>query len=72
VIEDEPKMAQLLRRGLTEDGYAVDVAADGTDGFGAAVSRGYERDRAGRNVARHLRIRGVPPAAAATRYGCRS
>jgi two-component system OmpR family response regulator len=42
VIEDEPKMAQLLRRGLTEEGYAVDVAADGVDGFGAAVSRGYD------------------------------
>jgi two-component system, OmpR family, response regulator len=42
VIEDEPKMAQLLRRGLTEEGYAVDVAADGLDGFGAAVSRSYD------------------------------
>jgi len=35
-------MAQLLRRGLTEEGYAVDVAADGLDGFGAAVSRSYD------------------------------
>jgi two-component system, OmpR family, response regulator len=42
VIEDEPKMVQLLRRGLTEEGYAVDVASDGLDGFGAAVSRGYD------------------------------
>ena len=42
VIEDEPKMAQLLRRGLTEEGYAVDLAADGLDGFGAAVSRSYD------------------------------
>jgi len=42
VIEDDPKMAQLLRRGLTEEGYAVDVAADGLDGFGAAVSRSYD------------------------------
>lgn len=32
VIEDAPKMAMLLRRGLTEEGYAVDVAANGTDG----------------------------------------
>ncbi|WP_199542961.1 MULTISPECIES: response regulator transcription factor [Pseudonocardiaceae] len=42
VVEDEPKMAGLLRRGLVEEGYAVDVAADGADGFGAAVSRDYD------------------------------
>ncbi|WEB44498.1 response regulator transcription factor [Streptomyces yunnanensis] len=29
VVEDEPKMRDLLRRALTEEGYAVDVAADG-------------------------------------------
>ncbi|QHC24880.1 response regulator transcription factor [Streptomyces sp. GS7] len=29
VVEDEPKMRGLLRRALTEEGYAVDVAADG-------------------------------------------
>ena len=28
VVEDELKMAGLLRRGLEEEGYAVDVAAD--------------------------------------------
>lgn len=33
VVEDEPKMAALLRRGLTEEGYAVDV----TDGGAEAV-----------------------------------
>jgi two-component system, OmpR family, response regulator len=32
VVEDSPKMALLLRRGLSEEGYAVDVAANGTDG----------------------------------------
>ncbi len=42
VIEDEPKMAGLLRRGLVEEGYAVDVAADGPDGYAAAVSRDYD------------------------------
>jgi len=31
VVEDEPKMAGLLRRGLAEEGYAVDVAATGDD-----------------------------------------
>ena len=27
VVEDEPKMAALIRRGLVEEGYAADVAA---------------------------------------------
>jgi two-component system, OmpR family, response regulator len=42
VIEDEPKMVELLRRGLVEEGYAVDVAVEGLDGFGTAVSRSYD------------------------------
>jgi two-component system OmpR family response regulator len=32
VVEDESKMAALLRRGLQEEGYAVDVASSGEDG----------------------------------------
>jgi two-component system OmpR family response regulator len=32
VIEDSAKMASLLRRGLTEEGYAVDVVSNGVDG----------------------------------------
>ncbi len=31
MVEDEVRMAALLRRGLEEDGYAVDVAATGPD-----------------------------------------
>jgi two-component system OmpR family response regulator len=31
VVEDSSKMANLLRRGLTEEGYAVDVASTGVD-----------------------------------------
>ena len=31
VAEDEPRMAELLRRGLREEGYSVDVTAGGTD-----------------------------------------
>jgi two-component system OmpR family response regulator len=31
VVEDDVKMAGLLRRGLREEGYAVDVARTGTD-----------------------------------------
>ncbi|WP_433754932.1 hypothetical protein [Nocardia sp. CA-135398] len=37
VVEDEPKMAELLRRGLVEEGYAVDVAVDGPDGYGVVA-----------------------------------
>ena len=31
VVEDEVRMAALLKRGLEEDGYAVDVAGTGPD-----------------------------------------
>ncbi len=31
VVEDEPAMASVLRRGLTENGFAVDVAGNGED-----------------------------------------
>src|SRR5262245_61806487 len=33
VIEDEPRLADGLRAGLTADGFAVDVARTGTDGL---------------------------------------
>ncbi|MEU5845346.1 response regulator transcription factor [Saccharopolyspora shandongensis] len=42
IVEDEPKMAGLLRRSLVEEGYAVDIASDGAEGFGAAMSRAYD------------------------------
>lgn len=32
LVEDEPKTAHFLAKGLTEAGYAVDVALDGLDG----------------------------------------
>lgn len=38
VIEDEPKAAEYLRQGLTESGYAVEVAHNGTDGLHAAAN----------------------------------
>jgi two-component system OmpR family response regulator len=37
LVEDSPKMAGLLRRGLTEEGYAVDVASIGVDGVWLAT-----------------------------------
>ena len=33
VVEDEPKTADYLHQGLTESGYVVDRAANGTDGL---------------------------------------
>lgn len=38
VVEDEPKAAAYLEQGLSEAGYAVEVAHNGTDGLHAAVT----------------------------------
>lgn len=38
VVEDEPKAAEYLRQGLSESGYAVEVAHSGTDGLHAAAN----------------------------------
>lgn len=37
IIEDEVKTARFLRRGLSEAGYVVDVAADGLEGLHLAL-----------------------------------
>jgi two-component system OmpR family response regulator len=42
VVEDETRMAALLKRGLEEEGYAVDLAADGTEGLFLAVENEYD------------------------------
>jgi DNA-binding response OmpR family regulator len=42
VIEDEKELAHLIRRGLTEEGYAVDVAYDGEEGESFAESVPYD------------------------------
>ncbi|HLI39640.1 MAG TPA: response regulator transcription factor [Streptosporangiaceae bacterium] len=42
VAEDEPRMASLLRRGLREEGYSVDVAASGTDALWLAREVDYD------------------------------
>jgi heavy metal response regulator len=33
VVEDEQKVASFIKKGLQEEGYAVDVAADGVEGL---------------------------------------
>jgi two-component system OmpR family response regulator len=42
VVEDESKMAALLRRGLQEEGYAVDVASTGEDGSWLGSENDYD------------------------------
>jgi two-component system OmpR family response regulator len=41
VVEDEPRMAGLLKRALQEEGHAVDVAADGREGLWLATENTY-------------------------------
>src|SRR5262245_63643789 len=71
VIEDSPKMANLLRRGLSEEGYAVDVASTGVDGVWLATEISFDAnaldvqlaDLDGVEVCRQLRAAGrcAPP-----------
>ncbi len=42
VVEDERELAHIIRRGLTEEGYAVDVAYDGEEGQELAESVPYD------------------------------
>lgn len=67
IVEDDAKMAELLRRGLTAQGYSVDVASDGLNGFEKAQSEAYDSlvldimlpGMDGVSVARRLRAQGV-------------
>ena len=42
VIEDERKIAQFIKRGLKEEGYAVDAANDGEEGHFLAATNDYD------------------------------
>lgn len=42
IVEDEIKLATSLRRGLEEQGHAVDVAFDGNDGLGLAETETFD------------------------------
>lgn len=67
VVEDEPKIADFIRKGLTENGYAVDVASDGEEAldwpavadFDVIVLDVMLPVRDGIDVCRTLRQRGV-------------
>lgn len=42
IVEDEPKTAAFVKRGLTEEGFVVDVATDGVDGHHLALTGEYD------------------------------
>ena len=67
VIEDNPKMATAVQRGLKEHGFAVDVAHTGAEGEELGAGGVYDMilldlmlpDRDGAEVCRNLRRRGI-------------
>ncbi|HEY9510238.1 MAG TPA: response regulator, partial [Verrucomicrobiae bacterium] len=42
IVEDEPDLLSSLAQALREEGYAVDTAADGEEGFYKAESWDYD------------------------------
>src|SRR5438128_2449440 len=66
LVEDELKMARALRRGLEEEGYAVDAVSDGEDALHRALQQDYDAivldvmlpSRDGFAVCRELRTKG--------------
>jgi two-component system OmpR family response regulator len=42
VVEDDARMAELLRRGLQEEGYAVDLASTGEEGVWLGTENDYD------------------------------
>jgi two-component system OmpR family response regulator len=42
IVEDDPRVADMLRRGLAEDGYLIDVARDGNEALDRALSFEYD------------------------------
>src|SRR5918992_1297803 len=67
VVEDEVKMARLLRRGLEEEGHAADVASGGDDALWMSAAVEYDAivldvmlpGDDGFQVCRRLRERGI-------------
>jgi CheY-like chemotaxis protein len=60
IVEDQPKMAALVRRGLVEEGHAADVAGKGEDAVWMAEAHPY--DAIVLDVMPTDRVRDVPPA----------
>ena len=63
VVEDEPKMAELLARGLREEGHAADVAGRGEDALWMARAVAYDAIVLDVMLPGHRRVRDLPRAA---------
>jgi heavy metal response regulator len=69
VVEDEPKVARFVERGLREENYTVEVARDGDDGLHRALESEFDLlvldvmlpGRDGFSVLRELRAAGRRP-----------
>jgi len=67
VVEDEPGIAAFLKQGLSEEGFAVDMAVDGEEGLDYALANPYDvivldvmlPKRSGLEVCAELRGRGL-------------
>jgi two-component system copper resistance phosphate regulon response regulator CusR len=67
VVEDDPLIQKLLSRGLTSDGFVVDVAGTGEEGLDRALSGEYDAmildvtlpDTDGFQIARRARSEGI-------------
>lgn len=42
LVEDETRLAELIRRGLVSEGFVVEVTHDGRDGFEAGLGGGFD------------------------------
>jgi DNA-binding response OmpR family regulator len=42
LVEDEPRLSRVIKKGLIEDGFAVDIAFDGEEGLFLAESEPYD------------------------------
>ena len=68
VIEDDKKIASLIRKGLQAQGFVVDVCLGGDEGYALATSRPYDAlvldimlpGRDGLSILRNLRERKIP------------
>jgi two-component system, OmpR family, response regulator len=68
VIEDDKKIASLIRKGLQAQGFVVDVCLGGDEGYALATSRPYDvlvldimlPGRDGLSILRNLRERKIP------------
>jgi two-component system, OmpR family, copper resistance phosphate regulon response regulator CusR len=67
VVEDNPRIAGFLEKGLREEGYVVQTAADGDTAFARASAEGFDAavvdvmipGRSGLEVVRDLRAAGI-------------